>query len=245
MLLGQGAGGFVQRDHRFTCSVVGVEALDNIVEGRRRPGRQKQPVVVFENGTLALRHETRGRLRQLLRIKRLGGVGGVGLAQRIRPVVKPSVRVGVNVRVVAVGQEIPADVVHGQREITASVVDVALCASNPMHTIIGDHLRPPCCGGPREGHAHVGHQRTTWKRDRGPHVGVRSLEQRNVLNGTVAEFVHVARSSCRFGLGRKQSSHGAERREDHHGYEQEEHGSRAEVLLFATLHVFQHASCII
>ena len=127
----QGAGGFVQRDHRFTCGVVGVEALNNIVEGRRRPGRQKQPVVVFENGTLALSHKTRGCLRQLLRIKRLGGVGGMRLAQRIRPVVKPSVGIGVNIGVVAVGQEIPADVVHGQCQIAAPVVNVALRTPNP------------------------------------------------------------------------------------------------------------------
>ena len=243
--MGQGAGGFVQRDHRLTRGVVRVETLNHVVEGRGRPGRQKQPVVMLENGTLALRHETRGRLRQLLRIQRLSGVGGVRLAKRIRPVVKPSVGIGVNIGVVAVGQEIPANVVHGQCQIAAPVVNVALRTLNPVHTVIGNDLRPSGRRGPREGHAHVGHQRTSWKRDRGTHVGVGSLEQRNVLNGTVAEFVHVARSGCRFGLGRKQSSHGAERREDHHGYEQEEHGSRTEVLLFAALHVFQHASCII
>ena len=180
----------------------------------------------------------------MLRIERLSGVGGVRLAQRIRPVVKPSVGIGVNIRIVAVGQEVPADVVHGQCQITAPVVNVTLSTSNPMHTIISDHLRPSGSGGTREGHAHVGYQRTTWKRNRGAHIRIGPLEQRNVLHGPVAEFVHVARPGCRFSLGRKQSSHGTERRENHHGYEQEEHGSRAEVLLFATLHVYNtlHAS---
>ncbi len=198
MLLGQGAGGFVEGNHRLTGGVVRVETLNDVVEGGRRPSRQEQPVVVLENGPLALSHETRRRLRQLLRIERLGGVGGVRLAQRIRTVVKPSVRIDVDIGVVAVGQEVSADVVHGQRQITAPVVNVALCASNPVHTVIGNDLRPSGGGGTREGHAHVRDQRPSWKRNRGAHVGVGTLEQGNVLHGAVAELVHVARASSRF-----------------------------------------------
>ena len=100
---------------------------------------------MLQDGSLALRHETGGRFGELLGIQRFGGVGGVGLTQRIRTVVKPSIGVGIDVGVVAVGQKVPADVVHGQGEVPASVVNVAVRTTNPVRSVIGHNLGPACC----------------------------------------------------------------------------------------------------
>ena len=97
---------------------------------------------MLQDGALALGHETGGRFGQLLRIEALGGVGRVRLPERKGTVVQPSVGVDVDVGIVSVGQEIPADVVHRQGQVTASVVDAVVGPAYPMVPIIRHQLRP-------------------------------------------------------------------------------------------------------
>ena len=59
MLLRERTGRLVQRDDRLTSGVVGIEALHDVVERGRGPGREEEPIMMFQDGPLALGHETR------------------------------------------------------------------------------------------------------------------------------------------------------------------------------------------
>ena len=140
VLLRKGAGRLVQRDHRFTRGVVGVESFNDVVEGGRRPRGQEQPVVVLEDGPLTLRHKTGGCFGQLLRKQRFRCVAGVRLTQCEGPVVEPRIGVFIDVGVVAVGKEMMAYVVHGEGEFARPSIRVGGCSTVPMNTVIGNHL---------------------------------------------------------------------------------------------------------
>ena len=236
VLLRKGAGRLVQRDHRLTRGVVGVESFNDVVESGRRPRGQKQPVVVLEDGPLTLRHETGGCFGQLLRKQRFRCVAGVGLTQCERSVVEPRIGVFIDVGVVAVGKEMTAYVVHGEGELPRPSIRVGGCSTVPMNTVIGNHLGPARSRCPRKRHAYVRDHGAFGQRYARSHVGVGSLVEGDVLHGTVAELVDVAGSNGRLGIACKESGHGSQRREDHHGDKQQKNGLSAVSLLSAALH---------
>ena len=98
--------------------------------------------MMLQNGPLGLRIETARGQGTLLGKQSFCCVGGVRLSQCVGTVVQPSIGVGAHVSVVSVRKELAADVVHGQCQISASVIDETLCSSIPMNAIVGDHLGP-------------------------------------------------------------------------------------------------------